>query len=119
MNPGFPTSDPDLNAVLDEFVRSVQDILKENFVSAYLQGSFAVGDWDLDSDVDFTVVVEKEIAEVELQELQAMHARLYRLESNWAKHLEGSYFPRDLLRSHDPAKREIWYLDNTHDTLVL
>ncbi len=48
-----------------------------------------------------------------------MHAGIYRLEAEWAKHLEGSYFPRDLLKSADPARKEIWYLDNTYDTLVL
>lgn len=119
MNINFPTTNLELNTVLHEFVKSVREILKENFVSAYLQGSFAVGDWDDDSDVDFTVVVEKDLSEAELQALQAMHARIYKLESEWAKHLEGSYFPRDLLKSGDTTKKGIWYLDNTHDTLVL
>lgn len=34
---------PDLNIVLEEFVSSVQTILADNFVAAYLQGSFAIG----------------------------------------------------------------------------
>jgi predicted nucleotidyltransferase len=119
MNTSFPTANLELNAVLYEFVNSVQEVLKESFVSAYLQGSFAIGDWDTDSDIDFTVVVEKDLSEVELQALQAMHARIYKVETEWAKHLEGSYFPRDILESSDPTKKEIWYLDNTHDKLVL
>jgi predicted nucleotidyltransferase len=119
MNTSFPTSNSELNAVLQEFVQSVQEILGENFVAAYLQGSFAVGDWDDDSDVDFTIVVETEISEVDLGALQTMHARIYELESEWAKHLEGSYFPKDLLKSADPARTKLWYLDNTHDKLIL
>jgi predicted nucleotidyltransferase len=119
MNTSFPTSNPELNAVLHEFVKSVQEVLGENFVSACLQGSFAIGGWDNDSDVDFTIVTGQELSENELSALQAMHARIYQLESEWAKHLEGSYFPKSILKSGDSAKKELWYLDNTYDKLVL
>ena len=53
MRTSFPTSNPELNTVIYELVKSVQEILKDNFVSAYLQGSFAISGWDNDSDVDF------------------------------------------------------------------
>lgn len=120
MDTNFPTSNSELNAVLHEFVKSVQEVLRENFVSAYLQGSFAIGDWDNDSDVDFTIVTEHDVSDMEdLMALQAMHAKIYRLESGWAKHLEGSYFPKMILKSGDPAKKELLYLDNTHDKLIL
>jgi len=97
MSANLPTSNPELNAILHELVKSVQEILKDNFVSAYLQGSFAIGDWDNDSDVDFMIVVENDISDTDLQALQIMHARIYNLESEWAKHLEGSYFPKNIL----------------------
>ncbi len=113
MNASFPTSNPELNTVLYEFVKSVQEILKDNFVSAYLQGSFAIGDWDNDSDVDFTIVIENDISDTDLQALQIMHARIYNLESVWAKHLEGSYFPKNILKSGNCANKGLWYLDNT------
>ncbi len=41
-----PTPYPELNAVLQELVQSVQAVLRDNFVAACLQGSFAVGDFD-------------------------------------------------------------------------
>jgi predicted nucleotidyltransferase len=119
MSTAFPTSDSELNAVLREFVSSVQAVLKGNFVSAYLQGSFAIGDWDKDSDVDFAIVTEREVSEAELPALQAMHARIYALDSEWAKHLEGSYFARDAIRRGDPARSALLFLDNTADRLVL
>jgi predicted nucleotidyltransferase len=119
MNTSFPTSNSELNAVSNEFVKSVQEVLGENFVSAYLQGSFAIGDWDNDSDVDFTIVTEHDVSENDLLALQAMHARIYNLESEWAKHLDGSYFPKKVIKSSDPAKKELWYLDNTSDKLIL
>lgn len=119
MNASFPTPNPELNDVLYEFVKSVQEILKDNFVSAYLQGSFAVGGWDNDSDVDFTIVGENDISDTDLQALQFMHARIYNLESKWAKHLEGSYFPKNILKIGSYANKRLWYLNNTSDKLAL
>ncbi len=114
-----PTSDSELNAILHELVSSAQSTLGSNFVSAYLQGSFALGDWDNDSDVDFTIVVEREISDTELKSLQTMHARIFKQESTWAQHLEGSYFPKSLLKSGDPLKIKIPYLDNASDKLIM
>ena len=50
-----PTADPELNGVLRELVTSLQAILQDHFLAAYLHGSFALGDWDVHSDVDFLV----------------------------------------------------------------
>lgn len=113
-----PTPDVELNAVLHELVTSVQAILGDNFIAAYLQGSFAVGDWDTHSDVDFAVAVDHEVSETHLAALQSMHARIYDLDSNWAKHLEGSYFPREMLTHDDPSRTPLLYLDNTSRELV-
>ena len=87
-------------------------------MGAYLQGSFAVGDFDEHSDVDFIVVTENELSSEQVAALQVMHDRVYMLESAWAQHLEGSYFPRQILR--DPARRglPLWYLDHGARALI-
>jgi predicted nucleotidyltransferase len=113
-----PTPDLELNVVLHELVSSIETILGDNFIAAYLQGSFAVGDWDVYSDVDFLVAIEQEVSGVDLSALQAMHARIYDLDSKWAKHLEGSYFPKDILRHNDPTREPLLYLDNTSRELI-
>ncbi len=113
-----PTSDPELNIVLHEFVIGIQTLLGANFIAAYLQGSFAVGDWDAESDVDFLVAVEHDISDADLPALQAFHARIYRQESGWAQRLEGSYFPGELLKRGDPTKKPLLFLDNAHDALI-
>src|SRR6185369_12962391 len=87
-NKTIPTSYPELNTVLDAMVDSVQAILGTNFVGAYLQGSFAVGDFDLHSDVDFIIVIAEELSNNQVDALQVMHEHIYALESPWAKHLE-------------------------------
>src|SRR5260221_3312928 len=113
-----PTPDPDLNAVLHELVTGVQAVLGDNFVAAYLQGSFAVGDWDNDSDVDFLIAIEHDVSDADLPTLQAMHGRIYDLESNWALHLEGSYFPKPTLKRGGPTGGPLLDLGNTSLKLI-
>ena len=113
-----PTPYRDLNDVLHELVASVQDILGDSFTGAYLHGSFAVGDYDADSDVDFLLAVERDISDTQLSTLQSMHARIYAFASPWAQHLEGSYFQTAVLKRYDPASAPLWYLDNTSSVLI-
>ena len=115
---GDPTDYPELNDVLQELVAEVRTILGDNFCGAYLQGSFGVGDADEHSDVDFIVATNGEVTDEQLAALQAMHMRLYGLDSPWAQHLEGSYVPKDGLRHVDPARSPYWYLDNGASELV-
>lgn len=114
-----PTDFPQLNAVLQELLASVQAILDQKFIGAYLQGSFAVGDADVHSDVDYLVVIKTNLTPAEVTALNAMHGRIYRLDTHWAQHLEGSYFPADLLKQPDPARTPIYYLDNGATELTL
>lgn len=112
-----PTPDAQLNAVLHELVISARQVLAGNFFAAYLVGSFAAGGWDRGSDVDFLIVIERDIPETLLPELNVMHARIYGLDSEWAKHLEGSYYPRAVLRRWEPDTPPL-YLDNGSRELV-
>lgn len=112
-----PTPYPELNAVLQELMESMQSVLGNNFVAFYLQGSFAVGDFDDHSDVDFIAVIKKDISESQLQALQVMHKRVYNLKSKWAQHLEGSYFPEDVLRDYTQNGMPLWYLNNGSQSL--
>jgi len=83
-----------------------------NFVGAYLHGSFAVGDPDEASDVDFMIVVHREIADDQVADIEAMHSQVWELDSNWAKHLEGSYIPQHALRCYVPESAPLLYFDN-------
>ncbi|UCD94944.1 MAG: DUF4111 domain-containing protein [Candidatus Zixiibacteriota bacterium] len=108
----------ELNAVLRELVSSVQQALGDNFIGAYLQGSFAVGDFDDHSDVDFVIVIDRELSDSQLRKLQSMHERIFNLDMEWAKYLEGSYFPMTVLRDYAQSGSELWYLDNGSSVLV-
>src|SRR5882757_5495824 len=117
-NKAIPTPYPELNAVLEILVESVQDILSASFVGAYLQGSFAVGDFDHHSDVDFIVVVKDELSRNQVQALRSMHAHIFGLKSTWAQHLEGSYFPKAVLRDTAQRGKKVWYLDHGARSLI-
>lgn len=106
-----------MNEVLFELSDSLQAILQDNLVSLILQGSFSVGDFDRDSDVDFTVVMKNELSDLEFAALQQMHFRIFEMESQWARHLEGSYFSEASLLRKPIENEPVWYLDNTHKTL--
>ena len=113
-----PTVYAELNAVLEDLTASVQLTLGDTFVGAYLQGSFAVGDFDLHSDVDFIVVVSDELSTDQVSTLQPVHQRVYGLGSAWAQHLEGSYFPAPILRDYHKRAKPLWYLDHGSQSLV-
>src|SRR5580658_10451975 len=86
-----PTPYSDLNLVLDALVERARALLADNFVGAYLQGSFALGDFDRQSDVDFVVVTHEDIPLAQQPALQATHDELHALPGPWAPRLEGSY----------------------------
>ena len=112
-----PTSFAELNGVLADLVDGLRSILGDDLVGVYLQGSAAIGDFDEHSDADFVVVVEDELAPEKVAALRVMHHRVFDCGEEWAKHLEGSYFPRATLRDPAAAGTELWYLDNGHRDL--
>jgi hypothetical protein len=109
---------PELRSVLEAFVAGVQSALGRNFIGAYLVGSLATGDFDLDSDVDFLVVTNADLREQELQSLQANHVNIHALACYPARHLEGSYISFEMLRRGDLVGIEpLWYVDNGSTSL--
>jgi predicted nucleotidyltransferase len=113
-----PTPFPDLNSVLAELVARIRVALGANLHGAYLVGSFAVGDADEHSDVDFIVATQRDLSVQEQRGLQTLHAELYELPVAWAQHLEGSYAPKGVLRTVDAERRRFFYLDNGARELI-
>jgi len=118
MNDFTPSTYPELNDVLQELISSLKAILEEEFLGAYLQGSFALGDYDRHSDVDFVIVTESELTDNHVLPLQVMHAHIFKLDSSWTQHLDGSYFPKGALRNPPEPGKKLWYLDNGSSELV-
>jgi hypothetical protein len=138
-----PTPYADLNAVLAFLVEGAERLLGDNFVGAYLQGSFAVGDFTEWSDCDFIIVTARDITLDELPPFQALHAAIQELPyPYWRTGLEGSYVAAPTLRRWSTEPRDppgepraadwgdpgmsgappkaypFWYLDHGSKTLV-
>ena len=138
-----PTPYADLNAVLAHLLERARTLLGDNFVGAYLQGSFAVGDATEFSDCDFIIVTARDLTPEELPAFQALHAGIHELPyPYWRTGLEGSYVPAAILRRwwteprdppgeprgpdwgdpgmsvSPPRAYPFWYLDHGSKTLV-
>ena len=82
---------PELNAVLAGLDEAVRAILGSTYVGCYLQGSFALGAGDAESDADFVVVTTVPPAgEVEAA-LRRLHAAIPDRPGIWNRNVEGSY----------------------------
>ncbi len=110
--PPHPTQFPELNTLLDELTERTSGILGDNFVGAYLQGSFAVGDADLFSDCDFLIPVHGPITPEQEARLRALHDEIPTRGGFWTHHLEGSYPVADELRTLDALGRDWLYIDH-------
>jgi hypothetical protein len=109
---GQPTPFSDLNAVLADLLRDMRAALGEDLVALWLQGSFAVGDFDEHSDVDWIAAVRQELSAAQVEALQAAHGRVYDLASSWAQHLEGSYMPLAVLGDLGRVSEPVWHLNH-------
>jgi hypothetical protein len=96
----------DLNVVLQHWIVRLQEVLGDNLAGAYLQGSFAVGDFDMASDVDFMVALHEDIPASGVEVLDRVHQEIYGLPTGWAQNLEGSYAPVFALRRLSTEPRD-------------
>jgi hypothetical protein len=91
----------------------VESTLEDNFIGVYLVGSLATGDFDIDSDIDFLVIINQDLSHTQILNLQSLHEKIYALGFYPAQHLEGSYIPIDFLQRPNVVGIEpIWYVDN-------
>jgi hypothetical protein len=107
-----PTQYAELNEVLRDLTERAAGILGDNFVGAYLQGSFAVGDADMHSDCDFLIPVHAPITADQEAALRALHDQIPTRSGHWTKHLEGSYPVKEELRTLAGIGRPWLYIDH-------
>ncbi len=92
-------------------------MLSQQLMGVYLQGSFAIGDFDENSDADFLVLLHSPLSAEQVEQLNDMHRAIFAL-GGWGEHLEGSYFTREIFVK-PPTGDRVWYLDHGHQTLCL
>jgi len=107
---------------LESHARKLQKKLGDNLVGYYLQGSLAIGDFDMTSDVDFIVVTYHDLLQDEVDKIQQIHTATLNQDTRWVTHLEYSFFPLPLLNIHsspfvngkqnNTKDTKLWYFDN-------
>ncbi|HET9912368.1 MAG TPA: aminoglycoside adenylyltransferase domain-containing protein, partial [Anaerolineales bacterium] len=106
----FPTPYPDINKILNLLLSRVQEILGDQLIGMYLDGSLANGGFDTYSDIDAVVATASDVSEQTFSALKEMHEQIMKIDSPWAVELEVSYIPQHALRRFDPK-------DNFHPNL--
>lgn len=107
-----PTPFAELNEVLARLLAEVNAILGDLIAGAYLQGSFALGDGDEQSDCDFLFVLHEEPDPRQLGRLVLLHDEIPTRPGHWTRHLEGSYAIAGELRDLSGLGAEWWYVDH-------
>ncbi len=104
---------PELREVLQLFAGEIAAVLKENLVGIYLVGSLAIGDFDLDSDIDFLVVTNTELSVTAMKPLVDIQVKIHAMDCYPAQHLEGSYISiSDLGDWSTVGQKTFYYFDN-------
>jgi|LGVF01.1.fsa_nt_gb predicted nucleotidyltransferase len=108
---------PELREVLNIFVAEIRAELAENLIGIYLVGSLASGDFDLDSDVDFLIVINTELTETNIISLQNIQIKVHSIDCYPAKHLEGSYISiSDLNNWSTVGEKKLYFFGNGSTT---
>ncbi len=116
--PDVITPYADLDELLAELLGHWQRILGDNLVGAYVQGSFALGSGDQQSDCDWLVATRGSLTKPQIAQLRQLHAEVPTREGHWCHDLEGSYAPVDELASVDHLGQEWLFNDHGHRTLA-
>lgn len=104
--------------MLQRLVPGLRGILGDELIGLYLFGSLAVGDFDAaNSDIDVLAVTARDLADDQLQSLQAFHADLFASGLPLADQVEGSYIPLAALRVYDPTNARHPHIDRGEATL--
>lgn len=89
-----------VDEVLGWFLMRARALLGTRFVGMYMYGSRALGDFDpLNSDIDFIIVTEGELAHDVIVALREMHEEFDQSGSPWVENIEVVYADREALRT--------------------
>lgn len=107
----------DLDTLLAELLGHWRQILGINLVGVYIQGSFALGSGDQNSDCDWLVATRGPLTEPQVTELRVLHDEIPTRKEHWCHDIEGSYAPVAELASVDHLGRKWLFNDHGRRTL--
>jgi len=103
---------PEVRAILATLADRLPEILGADLIGFYLTGSLTYGDFDDgSSDIDYLVVLEREIDASQREALERLHADVGTRYPEWRERIEGSYVTRDMLTHELPPPRGRPYMN--------
>jgi predicted nucleotidyltransferase len=109
---------------ISDFINIFKNILLEeyrNIIGIYLFGSLAYGGFnEKTSDIDLVVITKTLLNNMELENIKNIHKRLNEINIKWAKRLEVSYTPVNMLNEKSipviprPYYNEVFYNEATY-----
>ena len=101
----------DLDTLLEELLGHWRRILGDDLAGAWVQGSFALGAGDQQSDCDWLVATHRPLTDEQVAALREVHDEIPTRADHWPHDLEGSYAPLDELASVGHLGRQ-WLFSN-------
>jgi hypothetical protein len=111
------TAYPELDDLLADLLGRWRQILGDDLVGAYVQGSFALGAGDLHSDCDFLVATRGRLTDDQESGLRLLHAEVPHRDGHWCHDLEGSFAPADELGSVAALGRAWLFVNHGSDSM--
>jgi predicted nucleotidyltransferase len=112
------------NKEIYEFINVFKNMLLgkcDNIIGIYLFGSLAYGGFsEKTSDIDLVVITRTLLDKIEIENIKNIHKRLNEINIKWAKRLEVSYTPINMLNEKDipiiprPYYNEVFYDEATY-----
>lgn len=94
------TPHQDISDVLSFLARGIRDLFGDDLVGFYLAGSLSYGDFVADrSDIDLTVLLKSPALPEQLPLIKELHEKAERRYARWARRVECSYVPLEMLGS--------------------
>lgn len=104
------TSYDEINKLLAVLSSGISTIFAEKLIGIYLFGSLSYGDFNPDSsDIDLVTILRHSASAHEIQKLKELHTQVEQQFPEWAKRIESSYTPQDMLSSTLPPGSRPYY----------
>ena len=108
------TAYEECNQVISFLSNGISSALSNTLVGIYIFGSLSYGDFNPEtSDIDLMVILEEPASEAEINVLKTLHKTTETTFPRWAKRIECSYTPREMLPSILPPGARPYYGEGT------
>jgi hypothetical protein len=107
----------DLDDLMAELVGHWERILGDNLAGGWIQGSFARGAGDQESDCDWIAATHGPLTDEQVAALREVHDEIPTRDGHWPHDIEGSYAPIDELASVRHLGATWLFNDHGHRTL--